>query len=238
MTDAERTPDTDRYAYSRAALARLVLSFEQKQLAVQAAAGVPTDDAYATPGSLVTEAQQLVQLAREVLTRSVIYERTKGTSWEEIGEALGITRQSAHERFKAAWDEWELSLVEPFEKDEDWPIPSMRIHEAAYEPTRTGRQLDQWVRETLPAYRNQEHPVSGHLRPLSTVEEMNQVLAAISHLHSSGAGPAERAAVYERKATLLDRIAVEDSQPAAAEQAAEARARAVQLRAEAEEGRA
>ncbi|MER5511545.1 hypothetical protein ABT052_40470 [Streptomyces sp. NPDC002766] len=238
MRNTEPDPENDRYAYSRAALARIVLSFEQQQLAVQAAAGVPTDDAYATPGSLVTEAQQLVDLARDVLTRSVIYERTKGTSWEEIGEALGITRQSAHERFKAAMDEWELSLVQPFQKDESWPIASMRIHEAAYEPTRTGRQLDQWVRETLPAYRDQEHPVSGHLRPLSAVEEMNQVLAAISHLHSSGAGPAERAAVYERKAALLDRIAAEDGTPEAAEQAAETRARAAQLRAQAEGERA
>ncbi|MET9915294.1 hypothetical protein ABZZ74_53310 [Streptomyces sp. NPDC006476] len=234
MKNTDPDPETDRYAYSRAALARLVLSYEQRQLAMQAAANVPTDDTYATPGILVTQAQRLVDLAREVLTRSVIYERTNGTSWEEIGEALGITRQSAHERFKAAMDEWELSLVEPFQEDENWPVPCMRIHAAAYEPTWTGRWLDQWVRETLPAYRDQEYPVSGHLQPLSADEEMHQVDAAIRHLHSSGAGPAERAAVYERKAALLDRIAVEDGTPEAAEQAAETRARAAQLRAQAE----
>jgi hypothetical protein len=234
MKNTEPDPETDRYAYSRAALARLVLSYERRQLAEQAAAGVPTDDTYATTGILVTEAQQLVELAREVLTRSVIYERTNGTSWEEIGEALGMTRQSALERFKAAMDEWELSLVEPFQTDENWLIPFMRIHGAAYEPTWNGRLLDQWVRETLPAYRDREYPVSGHLQPLSAGEEMHQVQAAIRHLHSSGAGPAERAAVYERKAALLDRIAIEDGTPEAAEQAAETRAHAAQLRAQAE----
>ncbi|WP_329129321.1 hypothetical protein OG727_34170 [Streptomyces caniferus] len=83
--------------------------------------------------------------------------------------------------------------------------------------------------------REDEHPVTDHLPPLDAIEEMNQVLAAIQHLSESDAGPAERAAVYERKANLLDRIAIEDGRPAAAEQAADARARAARLRAEADQ---
>jgi hypothetical protein len=61
-----------------------------------------------------------------------------------------------------------------------------------------------------------------------------QVLDAINHLHDSNAGPSECAAVIERRAALLERIAVEDRRPEAAEQTAEARARAAQYRAEAE----
>ncbi|WP_030348935.1 hypothetical protein [Streptomyces sp. NRRL S-1022] len=234
--DATHDVSTDRYAYSRRALSRLVLSFEQRDLAERAAAGVPTDDTYAHPGELVEEAQTLVELAQQVLRWAVIHERQKGTSWEEIGQRLGgITRQSAHERYKDAVDEWQFSLVQPYEPGTAAsPYPAPVLHEAALEPTATGARLDAWAREHVPSARGTEHPVTGHLPPLTTVEEMNQVLAAIQHLTAHGASPAERAAVYERKAALLERIAAEDGRPEAAEQAADARARAARLR---EEGR-
>ncbi|MFF1399376.1 hypothetical protein ACFVZD_36960 [Streptomyces sp. NPDC058287] len=229
----EPDPATDRYAYSRRALSRLVLSFEQRDLAERAAAGVPTDDAYAAPGELVEEAQTLVELSQQVLRWAVIHERQKGTSWEEIGERLGgITRQSAHERYKAAVDEWQLSLVQPYEPGtvaSSYPAPV--LHEAALEPTATGRRLDEWARTHVRSARDDEHPVTGHLPQLSAAEEMVQVLDAITHLQKTDTSPAERAAVYDRKANLLDRIAVEEDKPEAAEQAADARARAAQLRA-------
>lgn len=60
---------------------------------------------------------------------------------------------------------------------------------------------------------------------------MAQVLYAINHVHRNGADPVERASVIERKASLLERIATEECKPEAAQQAAEARAYAAQLRA-------
>lgn len=227
----QSTPDTDRFAYSRAALARLVLSFEQKDLAVRAAAGVPTTDAFLHPGEMVAEALDLVEQAKDVLRWAVIWERQKGTSWEEIGDRLGgITRQAANERYKAAVDEWKLSLVEPFWAETGGGYRSLRLHEAAYEPTLTGRQLDEWAREHVRSARDDEHPVSGHLPQLSTAEEMVQVLDAIGHLQKSNASAAERAVVYDRKAALLERIAAEEGRSDAAAQAEEARALAAQLR--------
>ncbi|MFF4542217.1 hypothetical protein [Streptomyces aureus] len=225
-------PAPDRYAYSRQALSRLVLSYEQRDLAERAAAGVPTDDAYAAPGELVEGAQTLVELAQGALRWAVVHERQKGTSWEEIGVRLGgITRQAAHERYRDAVEEWQRSLVQPYEQGTTAsPYAAPVLHEAALTPTATGARLDEWARAHVASARSQEHPVSGPLPPLTTVEEMNQVLAAIQHLTSHDADPAERAAVYERKANLLDRIAIEDGRPDAAELAADARARAVVLR--------
>ncbi|MEU6323877.1 hypothetical protein [Streptomyces sp. NPDC047009] len=55
-------------------------------------------------------------------------------------------------------------------------------------------------------------------------------MAAIQHLTAHEAAPAEWAALYDRKAALLERIAAEDDRPEAAEQADDARARAAQLR--------
>jgi hypothetical protein len=41
-----------------------------------------------------------VDAAREVLQRRVEMLRARGTSWEAIGQALGVSRQSAWERFR------------------------------------------------------------------------------------------------------------------------------------------
>ena len=56
------------------------------------------------PGEAVRQAQQLVLTANAVLDAAVVAERARGTSWEEIGDALGITRSTAHGRFRRAVD--------------------------------------------------------------------------------------------------------------------------------------
>ncbi len=47
----------------------------------------------------VAEAQRLLAAAEEALLAAVAAERNRGVSWEAIGEALGITRSTAHGRF-------------------------------------------------------------------------------------------------------------------------------------------
>jgi hypothetical protein len=232
MKSFESDPADDRYAYSRAALARLALSYQLRDLADLAADGVPTttDDA-AEPGEEVDFALALMALANEVLTRAVIYEREKGTTWETIGACFGITRQSAHEKFREAEQEWKLALVEPFYPSSGGRIRNLRLHEAAYRPTDAGRQLDEWARKHCDA---EGYPVTGSLPALSLLDELDQVLAGIQHLYRDMHAPIDEAArirLIERKAALLDRIAVEEGRPEAAEQAAEARQLAGQLRA-------
>ena len=109
----------------------------------------------------------------------------------------------------------------------------LRAHTAAYKPTATGRSLDEWARKRG----HGEHVVTDGLPTLGLLEEMNQILADLNHLYIDMHTPPSqlaRARLLERKAALLDRIAVEEAKPEAAEQAAEARARAAQLRAEGE----
>ncbi|MEH0589855.1 hypothetical protein QA942_39820 [Streptomyces sp. B21-106] len=242
MTDAEHDPASERYAYSRTALARLALSAELRELAERAAGGIPTtNDMWAHPGETVGNALDLVHQAQEVLVRAVVYERQKHTSWEAIGEQLEMKKQSAHERFKKAVAEWQLSLQEPhYPAPPGAPVRGLRLHEAAYAPTTAGQNLDTWVREHIPAHRETDHPVTGHLPALTTAEEMVQVLDALHHLYGDRRTPPDpdaRARLTERKAALLDRIAVEDGRPEAAQQAEEARALAAQLRTEAAQTR-
>lgn len=243
-SSAEQHPDpaVDRFGYSRAALARIVLAYELRELADRAMTGVPTvHDAWqSNTGETVSDAADLVGQAQEVLTRAVLYERAKGTSWENIGEALGgITRQSAHERYREAEQEWKEAQHEPYDESSwPWGPRNTRLHEAALEPTATGRRLDAWVRDHMAArsgIRDDEHPVTGHLPSLSAADEMVQVLDAINYAQRTDAGPAFRAQMHERKAALLDRIAVEDGRPEATVQASESRILAAQLRAQAEQ---
>ncbi|WP_329492577.1 hypothetical protein OG618_37945 (plasmid) [Kitasatospora sp. NBC_01246] len=240
MANTEYDPDADRHGYSRTALARLAYSDELAELADQAAAHVPTiHDLFSNRGEAVGEALALVALAEAVLTRAVVYERQRGASWQQIGDQLDIARQSAHERYREVEEDWQLGLVEPLYPAQpvnihgQVPVRGLRLPDAAYSPTPAAQRLDQWVRDHLPRHRDTEHPVSGRLPKLTAAEEISQVLAAITHLQETDAGPAERAAVMERKAALLERIAAEEGKPDALQKAAEARAYATQLRADA-----
>nr|WP_024127904.1 hypothetical protein [Streptomyces sp. 14R-10]AHF46178.1 hypothetical protein pZL1.13 [Streptomyces sp. 14R-10] len=235
MTDVEHDPDTERYAYSPKALARLVLSSELRELADRAAAGVPTGgDDHAEPGEEVERALALVRQAQEVLTRAVLFERARHTSWEAIAEQMGMKRQSAHERYREAEQEWKDALHQPFNPippDTRFPFNYLRLHEAAYEPIKAGQDLDEWAMERGKG----EHAVTGGLPTLSLLDEMSQLLDGLSHLYRDmhkRPDPAARLRLTERKAALLDRIAVEEGRPEAAVQAEEARALAARLRAE------
>jgi tetratricopeptide (TPR) repeat protein len=51
------------------------------------------------PAPLVQEAHELERRSKEVLSAAVAAERARNASWSAIGNALGITRSSAHGRF-------------------------------------------------------------------------------------------------------------------------------------------
>ncbi|WP_424217804.1 hypothetical protein ACN20G_37230 (plasmid) [Streptomyces sp. BI20] len=237
-------PDIERYAYSPAALARLVLSHELRELADCAEAGVPTGgDAHAEPGEEVEAALGLVHRAQEVLTRAVLFERAKGTSWETIAEQLEVRKQSAHERYREAEQEWKEALHAPFTPmmppNTRVRTDYLRLHEAAYAPIEAGRSLDAWARERGRG----EHAVTDGLPTLSLTDEVGQLLDGLAHLYRNmrqpgfdGPDPVARLRFTERKAALLDRIAVEEGRPEAAVQADEARALAAELRAEMDGG--
>ncbi|MEV3926450.1 MULTISPECIES: hypothetical protein [Actinomycetes] len=56
-------------------------------------------DPEALPGSLLTDALALQADAEKTVGRAVVAERERGTTWEQIAQAAGITRQTAHERW-------------------------------------------------------------------------------------------------------------------------------------------
>ncbi|GAA1113001.1 hypothetical protein [Kitasatospora arboriphila] len=89
---SEPTPyDHDRAAYTREALARLVLADNVTEVADSAAGLVATgNDADTGFGGRASQARQLIELAERTLSSAVIYELERGSSWEQIAAYLEI----------------------------------------------------------------------------------------------------------------------------------------------------
>ncbi|MET9955620.1 hypothetical protein ABZ135_29295 [Streptomyces sp. NPDC006339] len=162
MTD--KTPyDSDRIRYSRQALARLVLCDHAVDVAGAASGLVATGhDSDTGPGGRVSQAAQLVELAERALRSAVIYERERGSSWEDIGRYLGVGPQEAEERFAAHLDDWSTAFAVPYRIDETGRKRIPRLPTAAYDPAWAAGLLDGWARRHLSLI-DDEQPVSSGL---------------------------------------------------------------------------
>lgn len=209
--------------YSHAAQARLALSAAARGVSDEARGLVSADDRGSGAGEIVERAVQLVDDARALLERAVVYERERGASWQTIGAAIGISRQTAHERFAEVERRWKDALGRP---DAAAGPRAPRLPAGAEDPEEWGKQLDRWViRHREPGdVDTGEHPVSGQQGPQSLLQAAAQLRHDGQELTSRGASLAERFAFYERKAVLLEQIAAADpDDPAAGEAAAAAR---------------
>ncbi|MGA4979291.1 hypothetical protein [Streptomyces cinereoruber] len=177
------TPEPPPHPYTEKALARLMLSYALHETAEAALSGMATgDDASSMvgPGDYVREAARLTRLAEDVQRWAAVYERERGTSWEEIGDALGITRQSAHAKFAEHVKAWREPLDNPERLHPDGTPDDRRIpYGARYAPgsavstngsaEKTAGLLDEWLRRHAD-WADQEHPVSGGLPRRSTIQ--------------------------------------------------------------------
>jgi hypothetical protein len=212
--------------YSHEARARLALSAAAKELSDYARGLVSADDRGTGPGEVVERAVQLVDDARGMLERAVVYERERGASWQTIGAALGISRQTAHERFAELERRWKDALHRADAEAGPGGRPARRLPAGADDPERWGRLLDWWVirhRESTDLDSG-EHPVSGQQGPQSPQAAAAELRRDGYELITRGASLAERFSFYERKAELLDQISAADpDDPAAAGAASAAR---------------
>lgn len=195
----------------RAALARLALSAAAAELADYAATLVPTIG-WTRPGDHVELAAQLLNTAREVLDRAVVYEHDHGTSWREIGETLNVTKQTAHERFAAVVAEWDSGLDEPW--SQHGAIRNPRLPEGAADPDRSAGRLDQWCAEHAPAGTRRlaesdgiaDRMVSAGLPAHTETSEAASIARQARHLAEHGATDAQREHYQTRKRAVLRRL--------------------------------
>lgn len=98
-----------------AAAARLAHAEQARALSDWARASVPVMSSQLTLSAAATEdrapmtsaAHTLLLIAQQVLRTAVVADRAAGASWSAVGEALGTSKQAAHER----WAESETAFL-------------------------------------------------------------------------------------------------------------------------------
>ncbi|NBE51959.1 hypothetical protein [Streptomyces boluensis] len=167
----ETTPyDEDRGRFSRSGLARLVLSDRSVALARTADnLAVTRYDAYTGPGGRVSEAKSLAGLAGQLLAAAVVYERERGSSWEEIAAYLGVDAAAAEARFAPETERWDRAFEVPYVLDETGRKRVPQLPEAAYDPENACRRLD--LSAHLRLRGDDKHAVSAGVRAHAPLDE-------------------------------------------------------------------
>jgi hypothetical protein len=196
--------------FTRSELHRLAYFTACRDLSDQARGQVSTyGEAHRRSGELVEDAVRLVGQADEVLRLAVAAERAASTSWQEIGERLGVTRQSAHERFARIVDEISDGVLFPDrEPAREGDLGWWACPDGLEDPERTVGRLDEWARQhrTPTDIDHGRHPVSdglGQREGLAAIEAIGVVTALAKRLMDGDLPPG----VSERRArrTLLER---------------------------------
>jgi len=144
---SESTPyDLDRAAYTREALARLVLADNSTEVADAASGLVGTrNDGDTEVGGRVSQARRLIELAERTLKSAVIYEVERGSSWAQIAAYLDISAEEAEEQYAPVVQRWTRAFEEPYRLDETGRKRIPQLPTAAYDPNWACTQLDRWA---------------------------------------------------------------------------------------------
>lgn len=103
VSSAPAAPELHRLSPRDESRVALALTLRQLVDAVLDAVPVEPDPA---PGDLLRTALRLQRRMEDVVREAVVAERERGTTWYQIGEAAGITRQSAHEKWYGDVHAW------------------------------------------------------------------------------------------------------------------------------------
>ncbi|WP_157255080.1 hypothetical protein [Nonomuraea typhae] len=246
MSDTmKQTPDDA--PFTEESLAKLALAATARELADFAAGFVAIYPG--RPYEVVEDAARCVARAQELLVRAVIAQRAAGGSWEDIGAALDITKQSAHAKFREASEEWDAAIRRPEVVDQMYGITGSlethvfnRMPAGTARPEETAADLDAWALahaaadgRTAPGHVD-DRPVSGGMVRMDPLTELMTLTNRTAAIRDEFIGPPPHllADVHEREAVLWDRVAAEGGTASrgARKRASEARKRATDYRAQ------
>lgn len=204
---------TDGITYGRAARLRVALASLAAEIAESARGQVTTyADSYAHGGEFIEAANGLAGDARFLLTLAAAYERARGTSWEAIGETLGITRQSAHTRFAEDIERLNKTLTESWLLGDEPRL--IDLPEGAADPAGTADRLDRWAirhrENTDPlAYKDEDdparaRPVSAGLPAMDALEHSTMVLTGVNLIHERHGAVPDDPARYDEETRVLE----------------------------------
>ncbi|MCX4682562.1 hypothetical protein OG413_46110 [Streptomyces sp. NBC_01433] len=238
MTTNEAPPADPPHPYTETGLARLMLSDAYRETADFALGGIsPGADSHARPGEFAEQALRTLRRAENALRWAVVYERERGTSWDDIGDALGpVTRQSAHRRFADVVEQWRAPLEDPESVRLDGTPEDPRIPYPASAPEEGATSLDRWLLAHSAPYDSWaegEQPVSGYLERHSTTSALIATRKYTERLLKDQMvpDPQKEADAADFHADLLERLVREgEAPPVATEWITKDRVRAKALR--------
>jgi hypothetical protein len=175
-------------------LARLAHAKAARELSDTARAEVATHtDHEAEEGDFIARALRLVHEADRVLELAVVLERERGSSWEAIGQALGlITRQSAHGRYAAGHHEFLDALMFPVRREPGQAWGQSVLADGLDDPALTASKLDVWAirhREPQEPGAEQISPVSAGLSRDGLHNSETNLLGRMGAIVASGVLP-------------------------------------------------
>ncbi|MDN3262883.1 hypothetical protein QWJ26_24365 [Streptomyces sp. CSDS2] len=215
MTETPAAPETPRVLSPRDE-ARVRFALQAERISDEALDLLPIDPA-APRGGRLRRALALKELTDTLINRAVIAEREEGTTWAQLADAAGITKQAAHERWARAVTAWARTGRTVYPPD------------SAYTALEAARRLDR-----VHADRHPDHPqdaVSSGLDAVrfpgavaaeaarreraaalyARIEPLDARLARLSDewrlLTEGGARPEARAAVLTSQAALEEETA-------------------------------
>lgn len=104
----------------------------------------------------------MAQLAGRLLVGAVVYERERGSSWEDMAQYLDMDAPAVEERFAPELGRWNAAFVVPYCLDETGRRRIPQLPTAAYDPESACRRLDLWAHLRLTV--EDKHAVSAGLR--------------------------------------------------------------------------
>ncbi|MEV0149962.1 MULTISPECIES: hypothetical protein [unclassified Nonomuraea] len=241
MSDTSE-PTYEDAPYTELSLAKLALAATAQELAEFAASFVAV---YPGRPDAVEDAARCLARAQELLERAVIAQRAAGDSWEDIGAALEITKQSAHARFRKASEEWDAAIKRPEVVSEMYGITGRletyvdnRMPAGTASPQETAARLDRWAIAHAAADGRDidDRPVSGRMVRMDPLTELMTLTDRSAAIREEFMAPPPHlmAEIQEREAVLWERIAAAGGRSArdATKHAAQARERAATYRAQ------
>lgn len=209
--DAIRTIRERLRGYTDRALARLGLTATAVD-ATRTAHFLAHYSADGDIGDVLEQAAQLRAEANRILEQAVVAARGEGRTWDRIGEAIGVSRQAAQERFKSAETAWRDALIEPVVPDGRQLTTMKEPLSDLADPAQAAALVDQHLRRLAPAMTNgpvDERPIAERLPrpdPITRVQEITWRATEITRRRGvDGEVAADMVEDYQaRKAAAVD----------------------------------
>jgi len=123
----------------------------------------------APPGQLLRQAKFLMEIAEELQTRAAVAEKLRGTTWEAIGDVLGVTKATAFNRYSPLVKERE-SAAPAAEEAED-----ASLNQALLAVTESWQQVNRLLRNL--AIHGELQAATGSYAHATTSVKLEELLA-------------------------------------------------------------